>query len=155
MGFSPRWRSAKLSSLNDSLRGRKTCFPLDERPTPAHGESGAFRSQENGSIDPPPFNRRREKCDSYRRSTRLPVLSALAGIRRRSPAIQEYLLLLAVSQASPISEVGVRRIARESRWDRQRAVFESVLVRKGCLRPPSVCALVCQLTVLDALGVRR
>jgi hypothetical protein len=47
-----------------------------------------------------------------------------------APAIQQYLLLLAVSQASPISEVGLRRIARESRWDRQRAVFESVLVRK-------------------------
>jgi hypothetical protein len=67
-----------------------------------------------------------------------------------APAIQEYLLLLAVSQASPISEVGLRRIARESRWDRQRAVFESLLVRKmpfGRLRPPSVCALVWQLTV--------
>ena len=72
-----------------------------------------------------------------------------------APAIQQYLLLLAVSQASPISEVGLRRIARESRWDRQRAVFESLLVRKGCLRPPSVSALVWQLTVLDALGVRR
>jgi len=47
-----------------------------------------------------------------------------------APAIQQYLLSLAVSQASPISEVGLRRIARESRWDRQRAVFESVLVRK-------------------------
>ena len=64
-----------------------------------------------------------------------------------APAIQQYLLSLAVSQASPISEVGLRRIARESRWDRQRAVFESVLVRKGCLRPPSVSALVWQLTV--------
>src|ERR1700732_4281192 len=101
MGFSPRWRSAKLSSLNDSLRGRKTCFPLDERPTPAHGESGAFRSQENGSIDPPPFNRRREKCDSYRRSrTRLPSsFSPRWHSTTLSPAIQEYLLLLAVSQA--------------------------------------------------------
>src|SRR6202035_3686191 len=29
-----------------------------------------------------------------------------------APAIQEYLLFLAVSQASPISEVGLRRIAR-------------------------------------------
>ena len=47
-----------------------------------------------------------------------------------APAIQQYLLLLAVSQASPISEVGLRRIAREPRWDRQRAVFESLLVRK-------------------------
>ena len=43
-----------------------------------------------------------------------------------APAIQQYLLLLAVSQASPISEVGLRRIARESRWDRQRAVFDSL-----------------------------
>ena len=48
----------------------------------------------------------------------------------RAPAIQQYLLLLAVSQARPISEVGLRRIARASQWDRQRAVFESVLVRK-------------------------
>jgi hypothetical protein len=29
-----------------------------------------------------------------------------------APAIQEYLLFLAVSQASPISEAGLRRIAR-------------------------------------------
>jgi hypothetical protein len=47
-----------------------------------------------------------------------------------SPAIQEYLLFLAVSQASPISEADLRRIAREPRWDRQRALFESLLVRK-------------------------
>jgi len=47
-----------------------------------------------------------------------------------APAIQEYLLFLAVSQASPISEAGLRRIAREPRWDRQRALFDSLLVRK-------------------------
>ena len=47
-----------------------------------------------------------------------------------SPAIQEYLLFLAVSQASPISEAGLRRIAREPRWDRQNALFDSLLVRK-------------------------
>jgi hypothetical protein len=45
-----------------------------------------------------------------------------------APAIQEYLLFLAVSQASPISEAGLRRIAREPRWDRQRALFDSLLV---------------------------
>ena len=33
-----------------------------------------------------------------------------------SPAIQEYLLFLAVSQASRISKEGLRRIAREPRW---------------------------------------
>jgi hypothetical protein len=47
-----------------------------------------------------------------------------------SPAIQEYLLFLAVSQASPISEAGLRRIAREPRWDRQRALFDSLAVLK-------------------------
>jgi hypothetical protein len=47
-----------------------------------------------------------------------------------APAIQEYLLFLAVTQSSPISEAGLRRIAREPRWDRQRALFESLPVRK-------------------------
>jgi hypothetical protein len=47
-----------------------------------------------------------------------------------APAIQEYLLFLAVSQASPISEAGLRRIAREPRWDRQRALFDSLAIRK-------------------------
>ena len=47
-----------------------------------------------------------------------------------APAIQEYLLFLAVSQASPISEAGLRRVAREPRWDRQRILFDSLLVRK-------------------------
>jgi len=47
-----------------------------------------------------------------------------------APAIQEYLLFLASGEASPISESGLRRIAREPRWDRQRAVFESLLPRK-------------------------
>ena len=47
-----------------------------------------------------------------------------------APAIQEYLLFLASGEASPISESGLRRIAREPRWDRQRSVFESLLLRK-------------------------
>jgi len=47
-----------------------------------------------------------------------------------APAIQEYLLFLAASEASPISEASLRRIAREPRWDRQRVHFESLLARK-------------------------
>ena len=47
-----------------------------------------------------------------------------------APAIQEYLLFLAVSQASPISEADLRRIAREPRWDRQRALLDSLADRK-------------------------
>jgi hypothetical protein len=53
-----------------------------------------------------------------------------------APAIQEYLLFLAVSQASPISEVGLRRIAREPRWDRQRALFDSLAVRNDAFGTP-------------------
>ena len=40
-----------------------------------------------------------------------------------APAIQEHLLFLAVKQTSPISEAGLRRIAREPRWDRQSVPF--------------------------------
>ena len=47
-----------------------------------------------------------------------------------APAIQEYLLFLAAGETSPTSEPGLRRIAREPLWDRQRAVFESLLLRK-------------------------
>ena len=47
-----------------------------------------------------------------------------------APAIQEYLLFLAVSQASPTSEACLRRIAREPRWDRQCALFASLVARK-------------------------
>ena len=47
-----------------------------------------------------------------------------------APAIQEYLLFLVVSQVSPLSEVALRRIAREPRWDRQRALLDSLADRK-------------------------
>jgi hypothetical protein len=47
-----------------------------------------------------------------------------------APAIQEYLLFLAAGEASPISESGLRRMAREPLWDRQRLVFGS-LFRSG------------------------
>ena len=47
-----------------------------------------------------------------------------------APAIQEYLLFLTTVEKMPITEPVLRKIAREPRWDRQRAVFQSLLRRK-------------------------
>src|SRR5205809_6462132 len=47
-----------------------------------------------------------------------------------APAIQEYLLFLSTAETIPITELVLRKIAREPRWDRQRAVFQSILLRK-------------------------
>jgi hypothetical protein len=47
-----------------------------------------------------------------------------------APAIQEYLLFLTSTEKMPITEPVLRKIAREPRWDRQRAVFQSLLRRK-------------------------
>jgi hypothetical protein len=47
-----------------------------------------------------------------------------------APAIQEYLLFLTSSEEMPVTEPVLRKIAREPRWDRQRAVFQSLLRRK-------------------------
>ena len=47
-----------------------------------------------------------------------------------APAIQEYLLFLTTAETIPVTEHALRKIAREPRWDRQRAIFESLLLRK-------------------------
>ena len=47
-----------------------------------------------------------------------------------APAIQEYLLFLTTAEKMPITEPVLRKIAREPRWDRQCAVFQSLLRRK-------------------------
>jgi hypothetical protein len=44
-----------------------------------------------------------------------------------APSIQEYVLFLAPADARFVSELGLRKIAREPRWDRQRVLFERVL----------------------------
>ena len=41
-----------------------------------------------------------------------------------APSIQEYILFLAPADARLITELGLRTIAREPRWDRQRKLFE-------------------------------
>ena len=47
-----------------------------------------------------------------------------------APAIQEYLLSLTTGEKIPITEPVLRKLAREPRWDRQRAIFKSLLLRK-------------------------
>ena len=47
-----------------------------------------------------------------------------------APAIQEYLLFLTAAETIPITDAALRKIAREPRWDRQRAIFKSLLGRK-------------------------
>jgi hypothetical protein len=55
------------------------------------------------------------------RLTQIMVLLHLA------PAIQEYVLFLSAGEARLISELVLRRIAREPRWDRQRVLFDELL----------------------------
>ena len=45
-----------------------------------------------------------------------------------APAIQEYLLFMSTGETIPITEPILRKIAREPRWDRQRAAFDALLL---------------------------
>ena len=47
-----------------------------------------------------------------------------------APAIQEYVLFLTTAETIPVTEHALRKIAREPRWDCQRAIFKSLLGRK-------------------------
>jgi len=55
---------------------------------------------------------------SLARLTQIMVLLHLA------PAIQEYVLFLSPADARFVTELALRKIAREPRWDRQRELFE-------------------------------
>jgi hypothetical protein len=55
------------------------------------------------------------------RLTQIMVLLHLA------PAIQEHVLFLAAADARFVTELGLRKIAREPRWNRQRALFDKFL----------------------------
>ena len=44
-----------------------------------------------------------------------------------SPAIQEYVLFLPAADARFITELALRRVAREPHWDRQQVRFERLL----------------------------
>lgn len=48
-------------------------------------------------------------------------------LRHLAPTIQEYVLFLAAADARFITELALRNIAREPRWDRQRELFGQIL----------------------------
>jgi hypothetical protein len=54
-------------------------------------------------------------------------LTQIIVLLHLAPSIQEYLLFLSAGDARFISESGLRKIAREPRWDRQRELFEQHL----------------------------
>ena len=60
-------------------------------------------------------------CVSPARIGQIVILSQLA------PAIQEYVLFLSAEHAGLITEIELREIAREVRWDRQIARFENLV----------------------------
>jgi hypothetical protein len=55
------------------------------------------------------------------RLTQIMVLLHLA------PSIQEYILFVSAGDARFVPELGLRKIAREPRWDRQLKLFEELL----------------------------
>ena len=55
------------------------------------------------------------------RLTQIMVLLHLA------PVIQEHVLFLSAADARFVTELALRKIAREPRWDRQRELFEQTL----------------------------
>ena len=60
---------------------------------------------------------------SAARIAQIVVLSQLA------PVIQEYVLFLSAEHTGLITEVELREIAREVRWDKQLAAFENLVRR--------------------------
>jgi len=54
-------------------------------------------------------------------------LSQILVLILLAPAIQEYILFLPENEAGFLAERHLRAIAREPRWDRQRALFEELL----------------------------
>jgi hypothetical protein len=54
-------------------------------------------------------------------------LSQIMVLLHLAPSIQEYVLFLSPADTRFVSERGLRKIAREPRWDRQLALFEQLL----------------------------
>ena len=54
-------------------------------------------------------------------------VSQIMILQNLAPSIQEYVLFLSSAEARFITELNLRRIAREAHWDRQRQLFEKLL----------------------------
>ena len=60
-------------------------------------------------------------------------LSQIMLLLHLAPAIQEYILFLSTGEATFMTELAMRRIAREPRWDRQGERFEQLLKQITCM----------------------
>src|ERR1035437_5548198 len=58
-------------------------------------------------------------------------LSQIMILAQLAPVIQEYVLFLSAHQDGIITELDLRKIAREPRWDRQHELFDKHLSRFG------------------------
>ena len=58
-------------------------------------------------------------------------LSQIMILAQLAPVIQDYVLFLSEHEDGMISELELRKIAREPLWDRQRALFDKHLNRFG------------------------
>ena len=54
-------------------------------------------------------------------------LTQILVLLHLAPSIQEYILFLSAGDARFVPESGLRKIAREPRWDRQQELFEELL----------------------------
>ena len=54
-------------------------------------------------------------------------LTQILVLLHLAPSIQEYLLFLSAGDARFVSELELRKIAREPHWDRQRKLFDELL----------------------------
>jgi hypothetical protein len=54
-------------------------------------------------------------------------LTQIVVLLHLAPTIQEYVLFLPAADARFVTELGLRKIAREPRWDRQCALFDRIL----------------------------
>ena len=58
-------------------------------------------------------------------------LSQIMILAQLAPVIQEYVLFLSAHEGGIITELDLRKIAREPLWDRQGALFDKHLYRLG------------------------
>ncbi|MBZ5633298.1 MAG: hypothetical protein LAO55_09225 [Acidobacteriia bacterium] len=54
-------------------------------------------------------------------------LTQIMVLLHLEPSIQEYVLFLSVADARFVTELGLRKIAREPRWDHQLTLFDELL----------------------------
>jgi hypothetical protein len=54
-------------------------------------------------------------------------LTQIMALLHLAPSIQEYLLFVSAGDARSVTELGLRKIAHEPRWDLQRKLFEESL----------------------------